>query len=679
MSDKQPISPVAAILAALVLLTFTSYATADQAVSKNRANTSGPGEWCGTDSPTPAQVLEHQERVDAWVQQRAEGPHPTSPSQVTIPVAMHVVSDDAGSWDVSDDALSTYVDMLNAAFASTNFNFVLSSIDRTYNTAWSTHPPPASGPTPSPEETAMKSALAICPSQTLNFYITDMQSSVVGYAYFPHMWPEGSALHGAVVDYWYMQNFSDVGIHEVGHYVGLYHTFQNGCDLVNDAVLDTPAEASPAFGCPIGRDSCASLAGLDPIHNFMDYTSDACQTHFTPGQATRMDEQMAVYRPTIYNSPAQPPGVPDYSGAGYIYATTPELQITFFGGPIPSGVYFCDRQELRFDVTFDTPFADIPTALVGYCDTGYSGANPNTHQRWCDIVPGTLTTTGVTLRTFVYTDVRNSEGTPFADLPLPAAEIQFSLYVDGDPWVPPADTEPPVWSALTVDPPFAIYRGWCSAIGAPQLVVNDNQVAPGELEYSVEVVAATPGLLVDFTFLPPSGGHPYYTLQADHYGNCDGQAGAIHVRVRASDGVNSSLSEQLSYYFIDPTASGADDDHEFDEGPKGGGGWPPRAHPFGPDADLNKFALGDAYPNPFNPVTSIPYFVPSPGGVVKIEVFDVSGRRVAELLNARQTPGVHTITWQGRNSAGGEVVSGTYFVRMSAPDFHSTRKLLLLK
>ena len=69
-----------------------------------------------------------------------------------------------------------------------------------------------------------------------------------------------------------------------------------------DEVDDTPYEASPASGCPVGRDSCPKDPGQDPIHNFMDYSDDICMDEFTVEQGARMDAMVAVYKPTLWNS-----------------------------------------------------------------------------------------------------------------------------------------------------------------------------------------------------------------------------------------------------------------------------------------------------------------------------------------------------------------------------------------
>ncbi len=91
------------------------------------------------------------------------------------------------------------------------------------------------------------------------------------------------------------------------------------------------------------------------------------------------------------------------------------------------------------------------------------------------------------------------------------------------------------------------------------------------------------------------------------------------------------------------------------------------------------FRLGHSSPNPFNPVTSIDYDIPAGGGVVDICVFDVAGRRVATLYSGHHDPGTHSVTWNGRDSRGRSVASGIYFVRLDAPEFSASRKMILLK
>ncbi len=88
-------------------------------------------------------------------------------------------------------------------------------------------------------------------------------------------------------------------------------------------------------------------------------------------------------------------------------------------------------------------------------------------------------------------------------------------------------------------------------------------------------------------------------------------------------------------------------------------------------------------PNPFNPVTRIEYGVPLGGPearvAVRLDVFDVRGRRVRALVRGAQTPGIHRTLWDGRDDAGRPVQSGVYFYRLSVGSDSATRKMLLLR
>ncbi|KAK0613200.1 metalloprotease 1 precursor [Immersiella caudata] len=91
-------------------------------------------------------------------------------------------------------------------------------------------------------------------------------------------------------------NMGITTVHEVGHWMGLSHTFEGGCLGGGDFVADTPAEKDEARGCPVGRDTCPGRIGVDPVNNYMDYMSDACRDTFTVGQAARMRALWNLYR-----------------------------------------------------------------------------------------------------------------------------------------------------------------------------------------------------------------------------------------------------------------------------------------------------------------------------------------------------------------------------------------------
>lgn len=91
-----------------------------------------------------------------------------------------------------------------------------------------------------------------------------------------------------------------------------------------------------------------------------------------------------------------------------------------------------------------------------------------------------------------------------------------------------------------------------------------------------------------------------------------------------------------------------------------------------------QFTLAQNFPNPFNPVTAIPYFMPS-AAAVEIAVYDPLGQRVRLLVEGWRPPGEHRVQWDGRNTQGASVASGVYFVKMISGDFIAVRKLLLMR
>jgi hypothetical protein len=142
--------------------------------------------------------------------------------------------------------------------------------------------------------------------RTLNLYINGggpRGTPILGWARFPWQYAAAPKLDSVTVNVAGMRggsargyNLGDTVIHETGHWLGLLHTFQGGCDGAGDLVGDTPAEAEPSFGCDDTRDTCTADPGLDPVHNFMDYSLDACMFRFTAGQAARIDTAFAKWR-----------------------------------------------------------------------------------------------------------------------------------------------------------------------------------------------------------------------------------------------------------------------------------------------------------------------------------------------------------------------------------------------
>lgn len=222
----------------------------------------------------------------------------------TVPVYFHVVTDGSiGS--LTRSQIAAQIRVLNNTFgggeggADTGFTFELVGVTRTDNAKWFYASIGGA-------EHAMKRALWQGGRNALNVYSTTA-GPYLGWAYLPSILdsPSQAYLDGVVIDWESWLGTSDryegrfdqgeTGTHEVGHWLNLEHTFYRGCTERGDFVADTPPEKTPTSGCPEGKDTCPE-PGLDPIHNYMDYSFDSCYTEFTPGQAQRMKDAWLFYR-----------------------------------------------------------------------------------------------------------------------------------------------------------------------------------------------------------------------------------------------------------------------------------------------------------------------------------------------------------------------------------------------
>jgi bacillolysin len=91
-----------------------------------------------------------------------------------------------------------------------------------------------------------------------------------------------------------------------------------------------------------------------------------------------------------------------------------------------------------------------------------------------------------------------------------------------------------------------------------------------------------------------------------------------------------------------------------------------------------EFLVSESFPNPFNPSTSIRYSLPNAENVI-IVVYDVTGRRVAELINNYHNPGTYTVSWNGKSNEGISVSSGIYYCRIEAGEYSAIKKMILMK
>jgi hypothetical protein len=256
---------------------------------------------CATPAPSSTTSSNLSAAQSAWQSNSAR----LSTSDVVIPVQFHVIRETNGSGGPSDTQIFNQMDALNKGFHETRFRFALRGINYVNNSAYRNLVYGSSA------ESTMKSGLATSPANVLNVYVTSLNGGLLGWATFPDMFPESSSSHGVVIATNSLPGGSPpfhLGAtltHEVGHFLGLFHTFENHggavCSDPGDYVADTPTHQVNYGTPPATTDTCPQ-AGTDPVHNYMNYTDDSHMHQITNGQKDRAYGIMNTFRPTMWSA-----------------------------------------------------------------------------------------------------------------------------------------------------------------------------------------------------------------------------------------------------------------------------------------------------------------------------------------------------------------------------------------
>lgn len=230
---------------------------------------------------------------------------------ITIPTIFHIVAQPSTKDTITNAMPAAQLATLNDAYNPHGITFDLLNVTWTTNPDWAVGLPSA--------DADMKKSLRQGTYATLNLYFqTDLAGGVLGRCTLPSDIANGktdAAVYatdgcnvnantmpgGSLTDY----NGGKTAVHETGHWLGLLHTFEgNACDGPGDYIDDTPFEREATDGCPTSpvKSTCPGQKGADgkeagdPIHNFMDYSSDVCYEGFTGMQRERMHFMWNSYR-----------------------------------------------------------------------------------------------------------------------------------------------------------------------------------------------------------------------------------------------------------------------------------------------------------------------------------------------------------------------------------------------
>jgi hypothetical protein len=259
---------------------------------------------CPTEPLHASEVDATTVRVQAWTDRNG---HRNLQTAAPIPIPVYVTYISPPNTTPFNPVEQRYfeiaVNLLNRDFQSTPFVFRLERFHAVDAPQW------RACPFASPSTAAMTQALHQGGTDALNVYVC-RPAAFSGWSTLPQwldldFWDrrqDGIVLAEQAVVGVGNPSWRNTLTHEVGHWLGLFHTFENGCRAPGDGVNDTAAVAQPSYSCNGNTNTCPDDdptidAGVDPLENWMDYTHYGnCANSFTPGQITRMVAMFEEFR-----------------------------------------------------------------------------------------------------------------------------------------------------------------------------------------------------------------------------------------------------------------------------------------------------------------------------------------------------------------------------------------------
>jgi PKD repeat protein len=521
---------------------------------------------------------------------------------------------------------------------------------------------------------------------------SDPNTTTLGYAQFPWDLSSSPSTDGFMIRSDYVgsigtSNAARAGrtaTHEIGHWIGLYHPFQGGCNPPNwgEKIADTPPVTSPSYGCNLNRNSCSNdNPNLpDQIENFMDYANGGCQNMFTIGQKNVASTMMNSYRSQIY-SPTN------------LSLTGVDVGSTTLCPPIAdfintTAVNGCEGFTVSFkDYSFNGTATGWEWTFPGGSPATSNAQNPTVEY-------STEGNYNVTLRAINSAGSNTKTRTMLIQVKPAIASIKAPLAEGME-----SGTFPPAnWTRISTASPRWERSVTAKSTGSASMWMNNYY----NTEYNKKDAMITPSFDLSVTDKPVAVFYIAYAQRATNINDALSVYVSTDCGVTWSSALFSKFGQTLASTTVNPNPFFPTDASQwkkhtidlnayrnsqnvqlkFESMSRSGNNLFIDDINIASAASVGMNDISDAeaaglnvYPNPFAESAVITYTIPS-GSEVTLGVYDVLGRELVNYVSGTQLQGTYNYTFV---PPAGESASGLYFVRLRVNDAISTQKLLLAR